>query len=575
MKWSVGTKIGAGYCLGLAILVVIGITSYQSTSKFIDNSESTIHTYKVLTILENVLSLLKDAETGQRGFIITGKDSYLDPYQNVSLKIHGEIEELKKLTSDNLNQQRRLDKLDPLIKNKLAELQETIELRRGQGFEPAREVVITDKGKQFMDDIRNLLGEMESEENDLLKLRRDSALASAKNSTAIIVFGIPLSILLLALAGFNISRNITIPLKEVSGAAAKIAAGELAIGLTATNRMDEVGAMKNIFNNMIITLQEMARVAEQIAAGNLAVGIKPQSNNDQLGNSLLTMIANLRRMMGEILEGINVLSSTASEILAITTQVSVGATETSTAVTEITATVQEVKQTAQVSVQKAKNVSDSAQKVAQVSVSGKKSVEQSINGMHQIRQQMASIATSIVRLSEQNQAIGEIIATVNDLAEQSNLLAVNAAIEAARAGENGRGFAVVAHEVRNLAEQSKQATTQVRTILSDIQKATSTAVMATEQGTKAVELGVKQSADAGESIKILSDSIDEAAQAALQISASSQQQLIGMDQVAQAMENIKQASLQNVASTKQAEIAAQDINGLGRKLQQMVERYRL
>src|SRR4030067_173625 len=117
--------------------------------------------------------------------------------------------------------------------------------------------------------------------------------------------------------------------------------------------------------------------------------------------------------------------------------------------------------------------------------------------MHRIQEQMESIAQSIVRLSEQGQAIGEIIATVNDLAEQSNMLAVNAAIEAAKAGEQGKGFAVVAQEVKSLAEQSKQATAQVRTILGDIQKATSGAVMATEQGSKAGETGGRLSGGGG------------------------------------------------------------------------------
>ena len=195
--------------------------------------------------------------------------------------------------------------------------------------------------------------------------------------------------------------------------------------------------------------------------------------------------------------------------------------------------------------------------------------------MHHIQEQMASIAGSIMRLSEQSQAIGEIIATVNDLTEQSNLLAVNAAIEAARAGEQGKGFAVVAQEVKSLAEQSRQATAQVRTILGDVQKATSAAVMATEQGSKAVEAGVKQSTEARESIRLLADSIGEAAQAATQIAASSQQQMVGMDQVALAMENIKQASVQNVAGTKQAETAAHSLHELGQKLKQLVEMYRL
>jgi methyl-accepting chemotaxis protein len=188
---------------------------------------------------------------------------------------------------------------------------------------------------------------------------------------------------------------------------------------------------------------------------------------------------------------------------------------------------------------------------------------------------MESIAESIVRLSEQSQNIAEIMLSVNDLAEQSNLLAVNASIEAAKAGEQGKGFAVVAQEVRNLADQSKQATVQVRSILNDIQKATNAAVMVTEQGSKAVDAGVKQSVLAGESVQKLGESIAEAAQAATQIAASSQQQMVGMDQVVQAMENIKVASGQNVASTRQTESAAKNIEELGRKLSELAALYKV
>ncbi len=333
-----------------------------------------------------------------------------------------------------------------------------------------------------------------------------------------------------------LDRIIANPLKAISGVAERVASGDLTVEVPSDHRADEVGVLAQAFSRMVESLREVNR---------------------------------------ETREGINVLAASASEILASTTQVASGAAETATAVSETTTTVEEVKQTAQVATQKAKYVSDSAQKSAQVSQSGKKAVDETIQGMNRIREQMESIAESIVRLSEQSQAIGEIIASVNDLAEQSNLLAVNAAIEAAKAGEQGKGFAVVAQEVKSLAEQSKQATAQVRTILSDIQKATGAAVMATEQGSKAVESGVKQSAEASEAIRLLADSISEAAQAATQIAASSQQQSVGMDQVALAMENIKVASTQNVASTRQAETAAQNLHELGQKLKQIVERFKV
>jgi PAS domain S-box-containing protein len=283
----------------------------------------------------------------------------------------------------------------------------------------------------------------------------------------------------------------------------------------------------------------------------------------------------LHKLLQETQEGVNVLVAAASQILAATTQIAGSAENAASSITETTTTVAEVKQTAEVSSLKARHVSESAQKAAQVSQSGKQAVEEAIDGMQRIHEQMEQVAESIVRLSEQTQAIGEIIMTVNDLAEQSNLLAVNAAIEAARAGEQGKGFAVVAQEVKRLAEQSKQATVQVRAILGDIQKATSSAVLATEQGSKAVDAGLKQSSEAGEAIRLLSESINESAVAASQIAVSAQQQLVGTDQLAEAMGSILNTSSQNLSSSKQAEQAAQNLHELGQHLKDMMERYQV
>jgi methyl-accepting chemotaxis protein len=375
---------------------------------------------------------------------------------------------------------------------------------------------------------------------EALSAQAVAGLAEAERQTflmlvILIIAGI-LAVITSILLALLLERIIANPLRAVSGVAARISSGDLTVTLPPMQRSDEVGQLAEMFRNMIEALRELNR---------------------------------------EVREGVNVLSGSTGEIVAATTQLAVGTAETATAVSETTTTVEEVRQVAELTSQKAKYVADSAQRTLQVSETGLRSVETTIEGMNRIQAQMDSITDSIVRLSEHSQAIGEIIASVTDLADQSNLLAVNAAIEAAKAGEHGRGFAVVAQEVRSLAEQSKQATTQIRAILNDVQKATTSAVMAAEQGSRAVEAGVKLSGESGEAIRILADAIADAAQAATQIAASSQQQLVGMSQVAQAMENINQAGSQNAASTRQAETIARDLHELSRRLQQIVERYQV
>lgn len=290
-----------------------------------------------------------------------------------------------------------------------------------------------------------------------------------------------------------------------------------------------------------------------------------------LGTALLLSLLLSRAISRQLQEGIAQITASSAEILATTSQIASGAAETAASVTETTATVEEVRQTSQLSSQKAKYVSESAQKAVEISKKGEQVVGQAIGGMNRLRDEMAVMTDTIVRLSEQGQAIAEIMATVADLADQSNLLAVNAAIEAAKAGDQGKGFTVVAQEVRSLADQSRQAAAQVRSILGEVQKATSAAVLAAERGIKSVETGSQQAFDAGEVIRKLAESLTESFQAATQIAASSQQQFVGMDQIGQAMQSVRQATAQNVAGTKQAEQAAHDLNALASRLRSLVE----
>jgi methyl-accepting chemotaxis protein len=282
-------------------------------------------------------------------------------------------------------------------------------------------------------------------------------------------------------------------------------------------------------------------------------------------------LAERQQQEESILTATEVLATVADDLLKATNELASSATEMAAAVNETTTTVEEVKRTAALSSQKAQQVSATAQKAAQISQVGKQATEDTIAEMQRIRDQMQSIADSIMKLSEQSQVIREIIDTVNDLAEQSNLLAVNASIEAQKAGVHGGGFVVVAQEVRSLAQQSKDATLQVQTILNEIERATSAAVQITAQGARAAEAGMKQSVEAGEAIRTLAQSVQEAAQSATLIATSNQQQAIGMDQVVQAMHNIQEGSRQTVTSTRQVESCVQRLQKLEQQLADLSE----
>ncbi|WP_440950758.1 methyl-accepting chemotaxis protein [Methanosphaerula subterraneus] len=323
-------------------------------------------------------------------------------------------------------------------------------------------------------------------------------------------------------------------------------------------------------------LERLADVTRKVASGDLRIEIPREERNDEVGvlvDSTRVMLENLRTLDREILEGVNVLASSVSELMTTMAQSASGAQETATSISETTAAVEEVKQTTEVASQKAKNVADNAASASSMVETGRVSVEETIASMNRIQQQMDSIGESIGRLNEQSLAISEIIGVVNDVAEQVNILSVNAAIEAAKAGDQGKGFAVVAQEIRLLAEESKRATGQIRKLLKDTQKAVSTAVMAVEQGSRVVEAGVRQSTETGNSIRVLEEFNEQSAQSATQIAISSKEQLVGMEQVAVSMESIKLASVQNLQGAREAEKVAKNLKDLGLKLKELMNRY--
>lgn len=277
-----------------------------------------------------------------------------------------------------------------------------------------------------------------------------------------------------------------------------------------------------------------------------------------------------QRISRDFSEALRRLEADTQDILESTSRQISMANEQDAVVNETTATVNEVRATVTETAERAQSVAETAQLSVDISRNGSDAVTETIRGMETIRRRVEDIADNILVLSEHTQQIGEIIAAVNNLADQSRMLALNASVEAARAGEEGKGFAVVAMEVRNLADQNRDATVQVREILGEIQRATNSAVMVTEEGSKGVDSGQQQANKAGESIRELARAIEDAAMAAMQIAASTRQQTIGMDQLTDAMRTIKHATTETVSSTMKVEASVQRLRQAARRVTELL-----
>ncbi|WP_257456135.1 methyl-accepting chemotaxis protein [Archangium lipolyticum] len=350
-----------------------------------------------------------------------------------------------------------------------------------------------------------------------------------------------------------------------------------ALGLALLSLAGCLAAVAALCRVLIIPLERLARAAAGIAAGDLRQQIDI-SGTDEIGDlarSFGTMAEVLTDLLKDLRSAAAEMEREATNVLATSSQQSAMANEQASAIHETGATVAEIAQTSKQATSFADTVIGGTQRSESLSAEGQKVVGESVSAMEKLSEQVKAIALAITDLNEQTLQIGDIITTVKDVAEQSNLLALNASIEAAKAGDQGRGFAVVAMEMRTLAEQSKMAANQVRALLGEVQKGTRAAVTATEEGSRRALAAMEMAQSAGSAIVGLSDLIRESSSAARQIAGNTRQQTIGVEQIAAAMNELTIAMQDNVEGTKRIEQVAGNLSNLSKRFSDLVGKYQL
>lgn len=285
---SIGQKVILGFVLAIAILIVIDAASYRSISSLVRDSDWQVHTHQVLDELDGVLAQLNNAETGQRGYLLTGEESYLEPYHTAIRAIDDEIDRLRVLTRDNSSHQRRLVVLDELVDHKFAELSETIETHRSEGFAASVQIVRTDRGKRVMDQLRQIVAAMKAEELALLDERARRTEAQTRRAFYVIGLGSLFGLLLGGAAGYIIHADV------------------------AERERDQQRLLREIEERLAV--ERRLRQAEKLAAlGRFTGGVAHQLGSSQ---SVVTVRAEqirsdprasptIRRYAGAILEEVN------------------------------------------------------------------------------------------------------------------------------------------------------------------------------------------------------------------------------------------------------------------------------
>lgn len=301
MRLNLSWKLYADFSVALLTLAIISLFAFRGTQTLVSNQDDVTRSQAVLEGLENIVGALKDAETGQREFLITGEDRHLAPYDTGIAVLNDHIVEVQSLTSDSPAQQQRIEEMKPFVQEKLDVLAETIGLRRTEGFEAAQAVVLTDAGRTSADAIRRITDEMTAEEVALLDARAASTASSASMVKNVILGGRLVAVIITGAVAFFLSRSIADGVGQVAAALKAISVGNLGVKVDIKSK-DELGDLAAAYQDMQAYLGDVPWAAEHIADGSPTDEAKPESDDDVRANALAEMTNDQNDALSQVRE---------------------------------------------------------------------------------------------------------------------------------------------------------------------------------------------------------------------------------------------------------------------------------
>jgi len=592
---SIKNKLYAGFGAILAIILVLLFVAYNNFSSLSAANGWDKHTMQVLLAIDKVDNNLLSVQVETRGYLLTGSDTRLARIHEEMADLQPSISALLKLTADNPVQQERLRRLDAGITTWIKEtIEPQIALRQQLGNSASAADTVgrgtqLQQGSPQMAAIRRLLEEAANQENALLTQRASEAASLQQNMRLVLTAGGAACVVLSLFVVVALTRAITAPLNNLTSAVGRLAAGEQGARATVISG-DELGRVTEEFNRMAQTIQdnqqreqaatndlrakvdELLGVVSRAASGDLTgkVTVTGSDAIGQLGNGLARMFDNLRLLLTNVQKaGIQVTTS-ATEIAASAKQQEATGVEQAQTSVEVLSTTKEISaNTAQL----LKTMED-ATSVADYTTSATADAQNNLRRMDQTMQNMVSATDSInaklAALSEKASNINSVLTTITKVADQTNILSLNAAIEAEKAGEAGRGFSVVATEIRRLADQTSVSTWDIEQMLKEMQSAVSASVMGMDKFSEEIRRSVGEVRQVTDQLSGVMDQVQKLAPQFDAVLQGMQAQSVGAQQITETMMQLNDATQQTVESLKATSEAVHQLQYAASDLQSSV-----